>query len=132
MATELQTSQNDFVKLQLRTAYGPVYRNVLKAPPREATADEIPVIDIGGIYGDLDSRKALAQVIKQACENTGFFYIRNHGIPQETIDGARSAAEAFFKQSEQKKQLVAQNKGKYFNGYSAARTTKASPDEGRK
>ena len=128
--TGTETASPQFVKLPLRTAYGVVYRDVSTAAPREASADEIPIIDVSGIYGDLDARKTLSLKVKHAAENTGFFYIKNHGIPQAAIDGALHAAKAFFKQPQEKKEIVAQSLGKWFNGYSASRTAAASPTEG--
>lgn len=127
-----ETTDPSFVKLQLRTAYGPVYRDVLASPPREARNDEIPLIDIGRIYSDdLEDRKSLAREIKHAAENTGFFYIKNHGIPESAIDGALEASKSFFAQPEDEKQLVSKSKGKYYNGYSGNGTAMASPTEGR-
>lgn len=128
--TEEAAEQPSFVKLELRTAYGPVYRNVSTQPPREGQANEIPLIDISGIYGDLDARKKLAQEIKAAAENTGFFYIQNHGIPEAAIQGALNASKNFFAQPEEKKMLVSKDKGKWYNGYSGKYTAMASPTEG--
>lgn len=119
-----------FAKLELRTAYGPVYRDVLTTPPRESRAEEIPLIDISAIYGDFEARKDLAQKIKHAAENTGFFYIQNHGIPDAAIEGALNASKTFFAQPQDKKMLVSKSKGKYYNGYSAKNTAMASPTEG--
>ena len=84
MSTSLTT------KLELRTAYGVIYRNVLNKPPRDCTADEIPVIDLSSLNsGKLQDRLALASEIKAASVNTGFFYVKNHGVPQQTIDNAK-------------------------------------------
>ncbi|KAI6120043.1 hypothetical protein EV401DRAFT_2070900 [Pisolithus croceorrhizus] len=57
--------------------------------------DSIPIIDIGHASTP-DERIALAQQIREACVNVGFFYIRNHSIPQETIDKVFSAMKAYF------------------------------------
>ena len=77
-------------KLELRTAYGPVFRDVLNVPPRDCTSEEIPIIDLTPLYsGDLDDRKKLASQIKRTAVNTGFFYIRNHGISEEIIANAK-------------------------------------------
>jgi isopenicillin N synthase-like dioxygenase len=130
MATATQLEQPGYTKLELRTAYGPVYRNVSTRPPRDARADEIPLIDISGIFGDLEARKLLAAKVKHAAENTGFFYIQNHGIPETVIKGARTAAKEFFAQPEEKKMLVSKHKGKWFNGYAGKFTGMASPTEG--
>lgn len=86
-ATDIKPSTT---KLELRTAYGPVFRDVLNNPPRDCTASEIPTIDLSRLYSsNLSDRKALAVEIRDAGVNTGFFYIKNHGIPEETIAKAK-------------------------------------------
>ncbi|KAI5995141.1 hypothetical protein EDD15DRAFT_2366069 [Pisolithus albus] len=57
--------------------------------------DSIPIIDIGHA-STREERAVLARQIRDACMNVGFFYVRNHGIPEETIDSALSAMKAFF------------------------------------
>ena len=118
-------------RLELRTAYGPVYRDVLPSPPRPATEAEIPVIDCSDLYGDLEARKRLAQKIKQAATTSGFFYLKHHGIDDKIITKARAQTYAFFKQSEDVKSRVSIRQSKYFNGWSATGTTHASPGESR-
>lgn len=89
MSTET-TQQPSTTKLELRTAYGPVYRDVLNTPPRDCTAEEIPVIDLSPLYSaSLEDRKALATEIRAAAVNNGFFYIKNHGVDENTIANAR-------------------------------------------
>jgi isopenicillin N synthase-like dioxygenase len=57
---------------------------------------EIPTIDIGALLSaDVSRRHAVAQDIGKACEDVGFFYIRNHGIAQSVIDQAYACAAAF-------------------------------------
>jgi isopenicillin N synthase-like dioxygenase len=47
----------------------------------------IPVIDISALSGDdLTAIAATADEIGQAAETVGFFYIKNHGVPQDLID----------------------------------------------
>lgn len=54
-------STSKTTKLELRTAYGPVFRDVLSTPPRDCTAEEIPVLDLTPLHeGSLTERKALA------------------------------------------------------------------------
>lgn len=117
-------------RLELRTAYGPVWREVSTEPPREAYSEEIPVIDIDRINGNLDQRRDLAKDIKAASENTGFFYIKNHGIPDSVIDAAKNAAIAFFRQPVGEKLKVSKSRSMHYNGYNAMGTGKASPSEG--
>lgn len=119
-----------FVKLELRTAYGPVYRDVSTQPPREARSDEISIIDLIGINGSIADRNLIVKEIKQASENIGFFYITNHGIPTEVIDNAREAAMRFFKQPREEKMKVAKSRSKHFNGYHANGMSKVSRTEG--
>lgn len=83
-------------KLELRTAYGPVYRTILDAPPRDCTPAEIPIIDLLGLYSDdLQDRKSLATEIRTAATGSGFFYIKNHGIPDKVIADAKKQALAY-------------------------------------
>ncbi|KZT26607.1 Clavaminate synthase-like protein [Neolentinus lepideus HHB14362 ss-1] len=131
MATMTTIIESTFRKLELRTAYGPVYRTVSTAPPRECTADEVPIIDLQGIYGGLDDRKKVASQIKKAAEETGFFYVKNHGISENIIDAARVQALNFFKQPVETKELVTRAKSKYFNGYSPPGASHASPSESK-
>ncbi|MDE1907252.1 MAG: isopenicillin N synthase family oxygenase [Rhodospirillales bacterium] len=53
----------------------------------------IPVIDIGPLLG---GDMAPAEAIGQACRESGFFYIKNHGIPQELINRVYESARRFF------------------------------------
>lgn len=132
MATVTEAAPvGDMYKLELTTAYGPVYRDVRKTPPRNCAPSEVPIIDLSNIYGDFDSRKALAAIIKEVAENTGFFYIKNHGIPKSVVDVARTQSEAFFTQPEEKKREVTTAKSKFFNGWTEKYAFKISPTESR-
>ena len=57
--------------------------------------EAIPVIDISPL-GTPEGTQAVAAEMLRAAEGTGFFYVRNHGIPQATIDAVFGAAAAFF------------------------------------
>ncbi|KAH8652523.1 hypothetical protein BX600DRAFT_96611 [Xylariales sp. PMI_506] len=118
-------------KLELRTALGPVYRDVLLTPPRNCTPDEIPVIDLASLNSaDLGERTQLAAQIRSVAVNTGFFYIKNHGISAETIDRCKQQGLKFMKQPLDKKELILGRKySKYFNGYSGNKSTNISPSE---
>src|SRR5271155_1463289 len=96
----------------------PVYRSVSTSPPRDCRPSEIRHNDLSPIYRDLADLRALAAQIRHAAENTGFFYIKNHGIPASVIAEAQRQAEAFFHQSDSEKEVVSKEKPKYFNGWS--------------
>lgn len=58
---------------------------------------EIPIIDIGAMQGDDPVAKmAAAKAVRDAAINVGFFYIRNHGIPEAVIEAAHRSAERFY------------------------------------
>src|SRR5205814_2652532 len=71
----------------------------------------IPVIDIGGLYGnDPAAKQAVAAKIGAACDEIGFFYAVNHNVPVETIDRAVAMADKFFAQPESEKLKVKADK----------------------
>lgn len=60
---------------------------------------EIPVIDVQALRsGGRDAARDVAREIRQAAEGIGFFYIRNHCIPEEVIERAYQATRQFFQQ----------------------------------
>jgi isopenicillin N synthase-like dioxygenase len=59
----------------------------------------LPVIDVAGLRSDdAAQRLAVARELGAACEQRGFFYIRNHGVPRELVTRMFAATEAFFDQ----------------------------------
>jgi isopenicillin N synthase-like dioxygenase len=61
-----------------------------------AAAGKVPVIDYGPYFAsESGALERLAGQVRSACENVGFFYILNHGVPQETIDRAFAASHRF-------------------------------------
>ena len=123
------SSSSGFTKLELRTAHGPVYREVSNAPPRNCRADEIPIIDLSLMFGDLDSRTTLSATIVEEAEDTGFFYIKDHGISGDLIQATYRQAQAFFKQPESQKEKVSKERSQYFNGWHKRQNTRSSPSE---
>lgn len=118
-------------KLELRTALGPVYRDVLCNPPRDCTPEEIPVIDLEPIFSDdLAERQKVAAQIRTAAVNTGFFYIRNHGIPAVTIAKCKQQVLNFMAQPAEAKESVSARKySRFFSGYTSPASTNISPSE---
>ncbi|KAI0382793.1 2OG-Fe(II) oxygenase [Hypomontagnella monticulosa] len=113
--------------LQLTTSYGPVFRPVKTTPPRDATTEEIPVIDISGIFSDdITDRKAVAAEIRNAATTIGFFYMKGHRIPDEVIQTCLKSARDFFHQPEEIKQKVNQVNSKWFNGWSGPRANRVN------
>lgn len=105
-------------RLKLTTSYGPVYREIKSTEARDARPGEIPVIDVSAIYGDsLEAKRKVAAEISAAAEDTGFFYIKNHGISESTLEAALESSMAFFQQPEELKQQARVSKSKSFNGW---------------
>ena len=79
-------------QLELMTAYGPTFRTVSTAAPRDSLPGEIPVIDLAHLFDGPEARQALAAQIKKAAEKIGFFYIQNHGVKEDVINKAEEQA----------------------------------------
>ena len=62
------------------------------SPP---VAEDIPILDMAPSLKDRGS-SGLALKVKAACEKTAFFYVKNHGVTQATINGAMDASKKIF------------------------------------
>lgn len=80
--------------------------------------DTIPVIDVDGILSDdLAKRREVAEKVRDACMRVGFFYIENHGIPEQLVQGAFEWARKFFSLPFEKKMEVYIDNQFNFRGY---------------
>src|ERR1700746_3540250 len=62
----------------------------------QAPAGQIPVIDYGPYFaGAPGALEWVAAEVAHACEDIGFFYALNHGVPDELIDRAFAASRRF-------------------------------------
>jgi isopenicillin N synthase-like dioxygenase len=77
---------------------------------REATFSEIPIISLDTPYAQLIDE------LRDACTRVGFFYIKDHGIPQDVIDDIFQCAEDFFALSREKKDGINYKKSKILRG----------------
>ena len=60
-------------------------------------ASSLPLIDIAGLLGDdLKARSRVARTIGDACRDTGFFYICNHGVDAALQAAVFEQAQQFF------------------------------------
>ena len=129
MATKTLESE-EYTTLQLSTAKGPVYRRIKKTPLRDAGPDEIPVVDISGIFSpSLSDRQAVAYQIHQAATNSGFFYVKNHGISSSVIDAAQKSSLEFFRQSEDVKEKANVTHSGSFQGWKPPESQRINPAE---
>ncbi|MGE0224633.1 MAG: isopenicillin N synthase family dioxygenase [Acetobacteraceae bacterium] len=62
----------------------------------EEVSSLIPIVDFGPYFaGEPNALERLAENLRYACENVGFLYAINHGVPQELIDRAFAASRRF-------------------------------------
>ncbi len=66
----------------------------LLSAPRRASATEMPVLDLGEWLAG-GSIEPLVRQFDAACTNTGFFYIRNHGLPRAVLDAVFAATRRY-------------------------------------
>jgi isopenicillin N synthase-like dioxygenase len=58
---------------------------------------ELPIIDFEPfLAGSAAGKRDVAQALKAACIDVGFFYLANHGVAQAVVDSAFAEARAFF------------------------------------
>ncbi|ODV89253.1 hypothetical protein CANCADRAFT_135278 [Tortispora caseinolytica NRRL Y-17796] len=104
--------------ITLRSSYGPVEKYVSDKEPRECALEEVPIIDVGCLRtADMAELRALADKIKAAATQTGFFYIVNHGVSRESTERIADAAKRFFKQPVELKEKANRRQSRYFNGW---------------
>lgn len=64
-----------------------------------------------------EDRRARAREIDEICRSTGFLVLRNHGVPDATVNGVWMAAQHFFAGSPDEKRKVAAPYAGYPYGY---------------
>ncbi|KAJ7766500.1 hypothetical protein DFH07DRAFT_343776 [Mycena maculata] len=86
----------------------------------ESSFEEIPVIDFSDASSkNVTKRRALADRIRDACVNVGFFYVKNHPITEATIADTIRAAGDFFALPTPTKLALDIHKSANFKGYTA-------------
>jgi hypothetical protein len=93
---------------------GATYRKVSEIP---TGFQSIPTIDISNIDGSLDERRAIAEQVRQACMNVGFFYVKNHGIAEHVLDEAFGLLKRFFDLPKETKMTAHVQKNPAIRGY---------------
>ena len=64
---------------------------------RDVPFHEIPVIDFAAMLGDdAAAKRVVAAALRDAATQIGFFYIRNHGVPEAVIAALFAAGPKFF------------------------------------
>ena len=73
----------------------------------------LPIIDIAPLVRghNVAAQTAVAGQIKAACRDTGFFYIRGHGVGDDVITSLDGASRRFFALPREAKQAIAMERG---------------------
>lgn len=117
-------------ELHLMSGNGLVTRTILRTPLRDASPEEIPVIDVGPMFSSsLTDRQLVASQIRDAAMNNGFFYITNHGVPSTVTDNAYASCLDFFRQPVELKMKADQKQSKFLNGYRPLKNQRINPSE---
>ena len=87
-------------------------------------AQEIPVIDIGGLADDPSARtqERIAAEIYDACTGVGFFYLAGHGVDEGLIAEAFEANRRFHARPLAEKMALKQNR--WHRGYQPVAASK--------
>lgn len=88
----------------------------------------VPIVDFGPFYtGDDTAKKAVAEQLDEALHTVGFVYLKNHGVPQEKVDGAFEWSKRFFDLPTEVKMLAPHPPGgSHHRGYSGLGIEKVS------
>lgn len=98
---------------------------------KQTAFEEIPMIDISALVDGTDP-EGVARKIGKACEEIGFFYVKNHGIAQSLIDQMYKATKEFFDLPlESKQRLNVANSGLTLRGYIPPYAENADPKNTR-
>jgi len=88
----------------------------------DAALAQLPIIDLGPYFNSEDGAlDVLAAEMRNACETTGFFYIKNHGVPQGLIDATFEQHKRFHSLPLKEKNKLALDQ--YNVGYMAINTS---------
>jgi isopenicillin N synthase-like dioxygenase len=87
----------------------------------------LPVIDIAGLAGDLAARRAVAQKLRAACIDTGFFYIERHGAPSSLIEEVFGQSRAFFALPMEQKLALSMAHSRCRHGYEPLKAQTLEP-----
>jgi len=85
-----------------------------------STFKEIPIIDIFSLLDTQCETKDLQQTaieIGNACKNVGFFYAKNHQIPEDHLKEVIAAMKSFFDLSVKEKMKIHISKSDNYRGY---------------
>lgn len=104
-------------------------REVLKGEKAKPTFQEIPMIDMTSAFSDdFFARLEVAKSIAYACENVGFFYLKNHRIPRDLMEEIMDASRRYFEKPMEQKMQEHIYKSKDLRGYEPVHGANVDPN----
>ena len=92
--------------------------------------DVIPVLDLGPfLAGEPGALQTLGAGVRRALEEIGFFFIKNHGVPQTLVDRVFDENVRFHAQSLEEKMSISVNEKGLGYMASGLQQAKYRPDE---
>ncbi|KAK7941377.1 uncharacterized protein PG986_013764 [Apiospora aurea] len=102
------------------------YREVSDASSSSFTS--IPTVDLADLdSGSLEARRRIAREISDACSKCGFFYIKNHGVPEDVIRQTFALLRRFFALDHDVKMEAHVQKNPAIRGYEPMLETNLDP-----
>lgn len=87
----------------------------------------LPVINLSLLRGSDQDQDTLARSLEEACLHTGFFYISDHGIPDELIDRVFRESRALFDLPEEQKKAIHKAHSHANRGYEPLKSQTLEP-----
>jgi isopenicillin N synthase-like dioxygenase len=93
------------------TSFSGAKRTIASDAARRADFNEIPIISLES------SKEQVLEQLTDACTRIGFFYVKDHGVPQQKVDAMFRLAKGFFAQDTAKKNEINYKKSSILRGY---------------
>lgn len=91
----------------------------------------LPIISVAGLASDDPKvRRQVASELGYACREVGFFYVVDHGIPDDAFDQLFADSAVFFAQPLDEKQRLSIKHSPHNRGYIAMQDEKLNPQAG--
>lgn len=123
----MTTTETDAPTLRARNSARLVAQ--AEAAAAGAAFESIPEVDISPMFDDDPAGHAeVAEALRSACLEVGFFYLSGHGVPRPAIDDTIDAATTFFATPEEEKARVSILHSPKMRGYTGLLEENTDPD----
>ena len=68
---------------------------------------KIPIIDVSPLFEEDSDIERVKWELRDACQSSGFFYVKNSNVPMELVASLESKARQFFNKPQEKKNEIA-------------------------